>query len=115
MQTKTLFTQKDYTPWKDTNLEGKILIRDVSQYHEEFRDAKYQLILATGGFGCDPNKLGNAIFVIECQNDKPEHYRMERCENQILGIATEEAIAEWKEKYGEFNDEVMQYLNKEGK
>ena len=113
MQTKTLFTQNDYTPWREINLEGKLLIREVNSFHEEFRDAKYQLVLATGGFGCNPTSSGNAIFVTEVHNDNPEHYRMERCDNQVLGIATEEAIKEWKSLYGEFNDKVINYLKEE--
>lgn len=114
MQTRTLFTQNDYTPWREEILEGKIIIREVDSFKEQFRDAKYQLLLATGGFGCNPSSLGNAIFVQEVHNDNPEHYRMERCDDQVLGIATEEAIKEWKEKYGEFNETVNNYLNKEG-
>ncbi len=113
MQTKTLFTKNDYTSWKNVNLEGKLLIREVNNFKEDFRDAKYQLVLATGGFGCSPDARGNAIFVEEVHNDSPEHYRMERCDNEILGIATEEGIKEWKEKYGEFNEKVLNYLNKE--
>jgi len=113
MQTKTLFTQNDYTPWSRTDLEGKLLIREVNNFKEDFRDAKYQLVLAKGGFGCRPDARGNAIFVSEVHNDEPEDYRMERCDNEILGIATEEAIKEWKSLYGEFNEAVNDYLNRE--
>ena len=113
MQTKTLFTQNDYTPWRETKLEGKLLIREVNSFKEEFREAKYQLVLTTGGFGCSPDARGNAIFVTECHNDNHESYRMNRCDNQILGIATEDAISEWKAMYGEFNDDVLESLRKE--
>ena len=100
----------DVTPWTDVNLESKILVLKDKCFKEEYRDAKYQLVIATGGFGCNPSSLGNAIFVRECRNDNPETYRIERYNNDILGIATDEAIAEWKEIYGEFNVEVLKML-----
>ena len=108
-----LFTEADVTPWKDERIEGKLIIIKSDYFKHEYKDAKYQLVLATGGFGCNPNAMGNAIFVQECHNDNPEHYRIDRCNNDILGIATEAAIVEWKEIYGKFNEEVQKYLNKE--
>lgn len=110
-----LFEEKDCTPWRDINLEGQIVILKESFFKPEYRDAKYQLVYCGSGFGCSPTASGNAIFVIECHNDNPEHYRIERCNNDILGIATEEAIAEWKSIYGEFNEKVLHELNKEDK
>lgn len=111
MKTTSIFEENGYTPWQDTNIEGKLLIREVDSFKEDFRDPKYQLVLATGGFGCDPTKMGNAIFVTEVHNDEPESYRMERYD--ILGIATEKAIEEWKWLYGDFNDDVKKFLNKD--
>jgi hypothetical protein len=102
-----LFTEADVTPWRDVELEGKLLVLKDKYFKEDYRDAKYQLVLATGGFGCRPDARGNAIFVKECHKDNPETYRIERCNNDVLGIATEEAIAEWKSIYGEFNEEVL--------
>ena len=113
MQTKTLFTQNDYTEWKDIDLEGKLLIREVNSYPEDFRDAKYQLVLAIGGFGCKPGAIGNAIFVSECHNDEPIRFRMERCNDEILGIATDEAVKQWKLLYGEFNEKVNKYFKED--
>jgi len=108
-----LFTSEDVVPWKDVNLEGKLVILKIEFFVERYRDAKYQLVLVRSGFGCSPDSRGNAIFVRECHNDNPETYRIERCNNDILGIATEEAIKEWKEIYGEFNEKVMDCLKKE--
>jgi hypothetical protein len=112
MQTTTLFTQEDITPWGDEIIEGKLIVLKDTFFKSEWRNAKYQLVLAAGGFGCDPSKMGNAIYVTEVHTDNPETYRIERCNNDVLGIATKEAIAEWKEIYGEFNDKVLNYLNK---
>ena len=112
MRNTVLFEEKDVTPWREERLEGKLIIIKDKFFKEPFREAKYQLVLATGGFGCDPSSLGNAIFVIECHTDNPEQYRIERCNNDILGIATEEAVAEWKKVYGEFNEEVLKIINR---
>lgn len=110
MKNANLFTVSDVTPWREVDLEGKLIIINDKFFKEDFKDAKYQLVLATGGFGCRPNARGNAIFVMECCAC-PETYRIERRDNNILGIATEAAIAEWKKIYGEFNDEVLKALN----
>ena len=107
-----LFTESDITPWREENLEGKLIVIKDKFFKPEFKDAKYQLVLATGGFGCNPASLGNAIFVKECHKDNPEEYRLERYNNDILGIATDEAIVEWKSIYGEFNEDVLKVIGK---
>lgn len=105
-----LLTESDCKPWKEENLQGKFLVLKAEFFKEKFREAKYQLVLAQGGFGCNPESLGNAIYVTECHTSLAERYRIERCNNDILGIATEEAIIEWKKQYGEFNKEVLNAL-----
>lgn len=111
MRNANLFTVSDVTPWREVDLEGKLIIIEDKFFKEDFKDAKYQLVLATSGFGCSPTARGNAIFVTECYKGNYETYRIERCNNNVLGIATEVAIAEWKKIYGEFNDEVLKALN----
>lgn len=92
---KMLFEKKDYRPLADgETYENRFVIIDAESFKEEYREAKYQLFLAKGGFGCDPSKLGNAVF--GC--DFGETYRQERY--NILGVATEEAIKAWKDTYG---------------
>lgn len=81
-----------------TNLENRYIILEPSSFKEEFRDEKYQLVLASGGFGCDPEKMGNAIFVKEVILDG-ESYRVNRCDRVILGLANDATIAYHKEKY----------------
>lgn len=67
--------------------------------------------VATGGYVCYPDKLGSAVFVVECTKDNPESCRRER--HQILGIATKQLIEEWKSIYGDFNDEAKKYIMKD--
>ena len=92
------------------NIEGKLVVVKPEYFKPEFREAKYQIVLATGGFGCDASKMGNAVYVIECCKD-PEHYRQERY--NLMGEPTEEIIKEWKSTYGEFNEEVQKALKRE--
>ncbi|MBQ8218230.1 MAG: hypothetical protein IJZ79_02900 [Bacilli bacterium] len=80
------------------NLTGRYVILKPEFFKAEYRDEKYQLVLCSGGFGCDPTKSGNAIFVKEI-NDNPESYRIERYNRDILGFAKDSVIAAHKEKY----------------
>ena len=104
---KTIIDKSECNPLSD-HIEGKLVVIKPEFFKPEFREAKYQIVLATGGFGCDADKLGNAVFVTECC-ENPEHYRQERY--NLIGEPTEEMITEWKELYGEFNDEVLSHIN----
>ena len=79
-------------------LQIDILILKEDFFKPEYRDEKFQIVLAMSGFGCDPQKMGNAIYVKElCEN--PESYRIERCDNHILGIAKDSVVKQHLEKY----------------
>lgn len=103
---KTIIDRSECKPLSE-HIKGKLVVVRSEFFKSEFREAKYQLVLATGGFGCDAGKLGDAVFVIECC-ENPENYRQERY--NLIGEPTEETIAEWKSLYGEFNDEVQKRL-----
>lgn len=109
---KTVIDKEEVKPLSD-HIEGKLVVIDIDAFKEQYKSAKYQLVLATGGFGCDAGKIGTAVFVTECTKDNPESYRRERY--NLIGEPTDELITEWKSLYGEFNDEVLRYLNKEEK
>lgn len=81
-----------------SQLEGRYLILKEEFFKPEFRLEKYQLVLCTGGFGSDPSKIGNAIYVREI-NDNPESYRIQRCDHNILGIAKDTTVAAHKKKF----------------
>ena len=98
---KTIINRSECKPLSD-NIEGKLVVIKPDFFKPEFRDAKYQIVLACSG------KLGNAVFVTECC-ENPEHYRQERY--NLIGEPTEEIVAEWKALYGEFNEEVLKRLN----
>ena len=104
---KTIIDKSECKPLSD-NIEGRLVVIKPDFFKPEFRDAKYQIVLATGGFGCEAGKLGNAVFVEEVHTDNPEYYRQERY--NLIGEPTEEIIKEWKSMYGEFNEKVQKAL-----
>lgn len=104
---KTIIDRSECKPLSD-NIEGKLVVIKPASFSPEFREAKYQIVLATGGFGCDASKMGNAVYVEEVHTDYPEHYRQERY--NLIGEPTEEIIKEWKSMYGEFNEKVQKAL-----
>lgn len=104
---KTIIDKSECKPLSD-NIEGKLVVIKPDFFNPEFREAKYQIVLAAGGFGCDASKMGNAVFVEEVHTDNPEHYRQERY--NLIGEPTEEIIKEWKSMYGKFNEKVQKVL-----
>lgn len=104
---KTIIDRSECNPLGD-HILGKLVVIKPEYFKPEFREAKYQIVLATGGFGCNAGKLGAAVYVMEVHRDMPEKYRQERC--CLIGEPTEEIIKEWKTLYGEFNEEVQKAL-----
>lgn len=103
---KTIIDKSECKPLSD-NIDGKLVVIDSNFFKQEFRDAKYQLVLATGGFGCNRDSFNNAVFIEECC-ENPEHYRQEKY--NLIGEPTEELIKEWKSIYGEFNSNILEKL-----
>lgn len=104
---KTIIDKSECKPLSE-NIVGKLVVIDSKFFKPEFREAKYQIVLAVSGFGCDASKMGNAVYVEEVHTDNPEHYRQERY--NLIGEPTEEIITEWKSMYGEFNEKVQKTL-----
>lgn len=97
-----LFSKDDYRKLNEgETYEGKFVIITPDYFKPEYRSAKYQLFHAEGGFGCDPGKIGNAVF----GRDFEEQYRQERY--NILGVATEEAIQQWEKTYGISRENIL--------
>lgn len=96
---RMMFDEGDYTKLKDGDTyEGKFVIISPIFFNEEYREAKYQLFLAKGGFGCYPDKLGGKIFgrlFDEWIQTRREY---------VLGVATEEAIQNWEKTYNMSRD-----------
>lgn len=102
-----LFSKGDYRKLNEgETYEDKFVIIAPEYFKPEYRSAKYQLFLAKGGFGCDPSKMGNAVFGADFE----ESYRQERY--NILGVATEEAIRSWEKHYGISRNVFQENYNK---
>lgn len=90
-----LFNQTDCRKsGEDETYNNKFVLIHPDFFKPQFRSAKYQLFYAVGGFGCDPTKMGNAVFGADCE----EEYRQERY--NIMGFASEESIKKWEDTYG---------------
>lgn len=89
-----LFSYDDTTKQTE-NLEGKLVIISGDYFKKEYRNAENQLFKARGGFGCNPNLIGRAVF--------GNFFDGENCRinsEYILGVASEKAIAAWEKLYG---------------
>ena len=92
---KKVFEEKDYRRLEEgENYVNKFVILSTDNFKPEYKNAQCQLFYAKGGFGCYPEKLGGKVFGMLF--DEPYQTRREL----ILGVATEEAIAEWEKEYG---------------
>lgn len=75
----------------DENVEGKVLVMKPDTLKESCWSQENQLWLATGGFGCDPNGRGRAIFAT-CLSDG-EETRWNR--EDFAGVMDERYLPEW--------------------
>lgn len=86
------FTHEDCI--KDSNrmeYEGQILVLSPDVLREDYRKPEFQLWKATGGFGCDPNSSGRAVYA-ECLYDEETH-RWNR--SDFIGIIHLDRIPDW--------------------
>lgn len=101
----------------NADYEGKTLVMDASGLAEEYRHGQFQLWGGAGGFGCDPDALGSAVFA-ECLFDK-ESARFRR--GDFLGVVKPEVLAEfeaWKltlKTATEKEAELVEAIQKEAK
>ena len=92
---KKMFDESDYRPLEDgETYKDKFVVLNPRQFKPEYQNSLCQLFYASGGFGCDPTKLGGKIF--GKLYDEPYQTRRE----YVLGVATEQAISEWEKEYG---------------
>lgn len=73
------------------DLIGKVLVMDTRTLKESYWSQENQLWYAIGGFGCDPNASGRAVFAV-CLGDG-ERVRWNRFD--FLGPIKDEFLPEW--------------------
>lgn len=76
---------------EEESLKGKVIILKAESLTPEYRTADCQLVIATGGFGCEPNARGRAVYVKELYSGK--EYRMNI--GDVLGIADFNTLPDW--------------------
>lgn len=76
---------------KDTHYENQLVVIKPEKMAPSARTADHQLVLATGGFGCNPNARGQAVY---CKNlFTGKTMRWERFD--VAGIILPGRIPEW--------------------
>jgi hypothetical protein len=90
------------------NIKGKLVVINLNYFTSQWRDARYQLVLATAGSGCDANDPSGPVYIQEVQDDCPEHYSIKR--SDLIGEPTDLLIKEWKAMYGSFNRKVKMIM-----
>lgn len=90
------------------NIEGKLVVINLNYFTSQWRDARYQLVLATEGSGCDANDPSGSVYIFEVQDDSPERYSIKR--SDLIGEPTDSLIREWKAMYGSFNRKVKMLM-----
>ena len=96
-----MYTIRDCTDEdvRTTDIEGRYIILKTEFLAENYRNEEHQLVKVVGGFGCDPRTNKNSIDVEEQTVNDPEKYRINRCDDGILGIAKDSVVRMHKEKY----------------
>jgi hypothetical protein len=75
----------------DSDLKSKAVIIKPESLSPEYRHLSFQLSLATGGFGSNPDARGRAVYCTELYSG--EEARWDR--SDILGVASDEVLPEW--------------------
>ena len=85
-------TAADCTPGSDhAHYENKLIVIKPESMTPAARTADHQLVLATGGFGCNPEARGQAVF---CKNlFTGKETRWERYD--VAGIIRPDRMPEW--------------------
>lgn len=85
-----LFTS-EHCDKEQTNYEDKVVIVNHKCLREEYWTPENQLWLATDGFGCDPTKIGRAVYSTCLADD--DRARWDR--GDILGVIKDEYLPDW--------------------
>lgn len=90
------------------NLEGRILVLNPHALKDEYKTPKDQLFLATGGFGCEPDKIGTKVYgKFLSDGEETTFHRYD-----FIGIIKDENIPDWVrtkyEAFSEMSDDTAQ-------
>ena len=92
---KLVFSENDYRLLKKgETYANQFVILSLDNFKPEYQTAQFQLFYAETGFGCNPSNLGGKVF------GRIFDERFQTRREDILGVATEDAITEWEKTYG---------------
>lgn len=86
-----LFNKDQCHDMTHADFEGKVIVLSPNALKEEYWTPENQLWLATGGFGCYPDKIGRAVYAT-CLYDG-EHTRWNR--EDVIGVIKDEYMPKW--------------------
>ncbi|MBO5016000.1 MAG: DUF3849 domain-containing protein, partial [Bacteroidaceae bacterium] len=78
----------------ENDYEGKLLVINPSTLKDQYKTPDFQLFFATSGFGCDPTKLGTAVYGFFLKDDEHTHFRR----SDFIGVIKDECIPEWAQE-----------------
>lgn len=73
----------------DGDLTGRVIVLKHSALNRRYQSPRFQLFKATGGFGCQADGLGRAVFVHSLADFEDGRYNR----SDFIGIATEDLIS----------------------
>lgn len=75
----------------EESLEGKILVLHPTFLSDNYKTPDWQLVLATGGFGCAPQAMGQYISGVYIKDGEVSDFRL----GYFIGPIKEELIPQW--------------------
>ena len=78
----------------ESNYEGKLLVMNPSTLKDQYKTPDFQLFFATSGFGCDPTKIGTAVYGFFLKDDEHTHFRR----SDFIGVIKDECIPDWAQE-----------------
>lgn len=92
---------------EEDDYEGKLLILSPSTLKDEYKTPEDQLFFATSGFGCDPSKMGTAVYGFFVKDEEHTHFRR----SDFIGVIKAECIPEWaSEKLAVMNSDESENI-----
>lgn len=65
-----------------------------SSLKDQYKTPDFQLFYATGGFGCDPKKVGTQVSGYFLKDGEYAHFRR----SDFIGVIKDECIPEWAQE-----------------
>lgn len=93
MNENKLLTREDCT--EEDNYTGQYVVLRPGFLKEEYRTIQNQVFYASCGFGCEPDKLGTAVFGSFLIDG--EECRVSRCD--VIGVIKPEVLDQWLKEY----------------